>query len=100
MIRRAEKRRAADFWPIRLRERLPVIPIPLRPRDRGAPVDRQEVLHRTYDGPGYERCTYNGEPEPSLSPDDAARGAGAAMTATPHRPTRRRAITAIPLRDW
>ena len=36
MVSRAEKRRAADFWPIRLRDRLPVIPIPLRPPDAAA----------------------------------------------------------------
>jgi hypothetical protein len=33
---------------------------------------RQEPLHRTYDGPGYEHYIYRGEPEPSLSPVDAA----------------------------
>jgi hypothetical protein len=72
MVSRAEKRRAADFWPIRLRERLPVIPIPLRSPDAAAPVDFQEALNRAYDGPGYEHFIYRGEPEPSLSSDDAA----------------------------
>ena len=62
MVSRAEKRRAADFWPIRLRDRLPVIPIPLRPPDAAARVDLQEVLHRAYDGPGYEHFIYSGEP--------------------------------------
>ena len=37
MVSRAEKRRAADFWPIRLRDRLPVIPFPLRPPGRRRP---------------------------------------------------------------
>jgi hypothetical protein len=72
MISRAEKRRAADFWPIRLRDPLPVIPIPLRPPDAPARVDLQEALHRAYDGPGYQHFIYRGEPEPSLSPSDAA----------------------------
>jgi hypothetical protein len=72
MVSRAERRRAADFWPIRLRDRLPVIPIPLRPPDAAARVDLQEVLHRAYDGPGYEHFIYSGEPEPSLSANDAA----------------------------
>jgi Protein of unknown function (DUF4058) len=72
MVSRAEKRRAADFWPIRLRDRLPVIPIPLRTLDAAARVDLQEVLHRAYDGPGYENFIYSGEPEPSLSANDAA----------------------------
>ena len=72
MVSRAEKRRAADFWPIMLRDRLPVIPIPLRPPDDAVPVDLQEVLHRAYDGAGYERFIYGGSPEPGLSADDAA----------------------------
>ena len=72
MVSRAEKRRAADFWPIRLRERLPVIPIPLRPPDAAVRVDLQEALHRAYDGPGYEHFIYSGEPEPSLPANDAA----------------------------
>ena len=72
MVSRADKRPAADFWPIRLRNRLPLIPFPLRPPDAAARVDLQEVLHRAYDGPGYEHFIYNGEPEPSLSANDAS----------------------------
>jgi hypothetical protein len=72
MVSRAEKRRAADFWPVRLRDRLPVIPIPLRLPDAAARVDLQEALHHAYDGPGYEYFIYRGEPEPSLPPNDAA----------------------------
>jgi hypothetical protein len=71
MVSRAEERRAAGFWPIRLRERLPVVPVPLRAPDTAALVDLQEVLDRAYDGPGYERFIYNGEPEPTLDPADA-----------------------------
>jgi hypothetical protein len=62
MVSRADKRRAADFWPIRIRDWLPVVPIPLRATDAAAPVDLQEVLHRAYDGPGYEHFIYNGSP--------------------------------------
>jgi len=37
IVSRAERRPEADFWPIRLRERLPVIPVPLRsPEGRDA----------------------------------------------------------------
>ena len=71
MVSRAEKRLAADFWPIMLRDRLPVIPIPLRSPDGPIPVDLQEVLDRAYDGPGYEHFIYGGSPEPDLSPEDA-----------------------------
>jgi hypothetical protein len=72
IVSRAEKRRAADFWPIRVRDRLPVIPIPLRAPDAAVAVDLQEVLHRAYDGPGYEHFIYNGKPEPNLSASDTA----------------------------
>jgi hypothetical protein len=72
LVSRPEKRRAAGFWPIRLRDPLPVLPLPLRPPDAAARVDLQEVVHRAYDGPGYEHFIYNGEPEPSLSANDAA----------------------------
>ena len=71
MVSRAEKRRAADFWPIWLRDPLPSIPIPLRQPDDAVPVDLQEALHRAYDGPGYEHFIYSGHPEPGLSADDA-----------------------------
>ncbi len=72
LVSRAEKRRAADFWPIRLRERLPILPVPLRHPDSAARVDLQEALDRAYDGPGYEHFIYNGEPEPALALADAA----------------------------
>ena len=71
MVSLAERRPAADFWPVKLRERLPVVPIPLRPPDAAAQVDLQEALQRAYDGPGYEHFIYRGDPEPPLSADDA-----------------------------
>jgi hypothetical protein len=72
LVSRAEKQRATDFWPIRLRDPLPVIPIPLRPPDAAARVDLQEAIHRASDGPGYEHFIYSTDPEPPLTPDDAA----------------------------
>ena len=72
MVSRAEKRGAADFWPIGLRDKLPVIPIPLRSPDAAVCIDLQEALQRAYDGPGHEHFIYSGEPEPSLSAKDMA----------------------------
>ena len=72
MVSRREKRPAADYWPIGLRDRLPVIPIPLRPTDDAVAVDLQEALHRAHDGPGYEHFIYSGTPEPRLSAEDEA----------------------------
>jgi len=70
LVSRAEKRPEADFWPVRLRERLPEIPIPLRAPDPDGRVDLQTALHRAYDGPGYEHFIYGGNPEPPLSNED------------------------------
>jgi hypothetical protein len=76
LVSRADRRPSADFWPVRLRDRLPVVPIPLRDPDVDARVDLQDVLHRAYDGPGYEHFIYAGAPEPPLTAGDSewARG--------------------------
>ena len=71
LVSRAERRPAADFWPIRLRDRLPEVPIPLRSSDEDGRVNLQDVLHHAYDGPGYEHFIYAGAPEPPLSTGDA-----------------------------
>jgi hypothetical protein len=71
LVSRAELRPIAQIWPIGLRDRLPVIPVPLRAADGDAPVDLQEVLHRAYDGPGYEHFIYAGSPDPPLSTEDS-----------------------------
>lgn len=71
LVSRAERRPDADFWPIGLRDRLPWIPIPLRAPGEEARIDLQEVLHRAYDGPGYELFLYEGAPEPPLAASDA-----------------------------
>jgi hypothetical protein len=72
LISRAEQRPDAGFWPVALRERLPAIGIPLRPPDRTATLDLQELLHRVYDEAGYEFYAYNADPVPPLNPDDLA----------------------------
>jgi hypothetical protein len=71
LVSRVDRRPAADFWPIPLRDRLPVIPIPLRSGDPEGRVDLQGVLHQAYEGPGYENFIYDGTPEPTLKPADA-----------------------------
>jgi hypothetical protein len=70
LISRAEAWPRAGFWTIGLRERLPVIPVPLRSPDGDAELDLQEVLHRVYDASGYEDYIYGGKPDPPLTPDD------------------------------
>ena len=81
LVSRAERRPAAEFWPIRLRDRLPVIPIPLRPTDPDGQIDLQDVLHQAYDGPGYEKFIYDGSPEPPAL--GRGRGMGRAVRPPP-----------------
>jgi hypothetical protein len=55
-----------------LRQRLPVIPIPLLPGDPDAKIDLQEILDTVYDATGYEDFIYASRPDPPLSLRDAA----------------------------
>jgi hypothetical protein len=72
LVSRYPERPQAGVWPIRLREPLPVIPIPLRAPHPDAQLDLQQMLHRLYDAAGYEDYIYTGEPDPALSAEDAA----------------------------
>jgi len=84
VVSRVEQRPKAGFWPIRLRDRLPEIPIPLRGGDADARLDLQEVLHRIYDAAGYAYYIYTGPPEPPLSAADTA-WAAPFLPAVPNR---------------
>jgi hypothetical protein len=72
LVSRVESRPRCEFWPIRLRERLPSVPIPLRPGDADAGIDLQEILHRVHDAYGYAYFIYTGSPQPPLAPEDAS----------------------------
>jgi Protein of unknown function (DUF4058) len=71
MVSRAERRPKAGYWAIKLRDRLPVIPVPLRVEDGDVRIDLQAALNSGYDAAAYERYIYEGSPEPVLSPEDA-----------------------------
>lgn len=72
MVSRVEERPHAGFWPLRLRDPLPSIPIPLRLPHADVEVDLQAVLHRVYDSAQYGNYIYDETPYPRLSPEDAA----------------------------
>ena len=72
IVSRVEERPQAGLWPIRLRDPLPTIPIPLRDSDPDVRVDLQAVLHRVYDAACYVNYIYEGTPYPSLSAVDDA----------------------------
>jgi hypothetical protein len=73
MVSRTEQRPEVELWSLRLWDRLPEIPVPLRQPDPDARLDLQAVLNRVYDTAGYEDYVYGTDPEPPLAPDDAAR---------------------------
>lgn len=70
LVSRSEERPKVGLWPIGLRDRLPVIPIPLRVPDPDVRLDLQVALHRVYDAAKYAKRIYRGTPQPPLSPED------------------------------
>jgi hypothetical protein len=83
IVSRWTERSRADIWPIHLRERLPVIPVPLRQGEREPTLDLQAALHRVYDAAAYQLSIYGRSPEPHLSPEDAAWSASILARAEP-----------------
>jgi hypothetical protein len=72
-LSRNSKRPKALAWPIRLSQRLPVIPIPLKAGDPDARLDLQTVLTTAYDRARYDlSIDYTREPVPPLPPEWAA----------------------------
>lgn len=72
MVSRVEMRPQAQFWPIDLRDRLPIVPVPAREPRPEARLDLQIVLDRIYDLAEYQYYVYGGRPDPPLSTADAA----------------------------
>jgi len=72
LVSRAETRPEAEYWPIRIREPLPVVPIPLRGSDRDAAIDLRSLLHTVYDAGRYAQYVYESRPNPPLRPADEA----------------------------
>ena len=70
LVDRAERRPLCHLWPIPLRQRLPVVPIPLHPEQDDLILDLQEVLNEVYDSAGYAPLLYETPPEPPLSEAD------------------------------
>jgi Protein of unknown function (DUF4058) len=88
MISRAEDRPKAGIWKLRLRNPLPVIPIPLRAPWPDVLIDLQAILHSVYDRACYEDHVYQGAPQPALRSEDAEWADRLrALTATPTETT-------------
>lgn len=61
-----------EVYRIPLRDRLPILPIPLRERDPDARLDLQALVDRAYENGGYDAIDYRAEPAPPLAGEDAA----------------------------
>ena len=72
LVSRAEKRSKARYWPVSVREPLPVIGVPLRVPDPDVPLDLGEVLRTAYERGAYDLSVdYRRKPDPPLKGDDA-----------------------------
>jgi hypothetical protein len=73
LVSRARKRTRARYWPVSVREPLPVIGIPLRGKDPDVPLDLSAVLKAAYEHGAYDvSIDYREEATPPLEADDAA----------------------------
>lgn len=70
LVKRATERTRAGVWPIRLRDRIPEIHVPLRYPDPDVVLDLQAILHSVYDSASYRHRIYRGAPKPKLVADD------------------------------
>lgn len=73
-LSRFTQRPYTDVWPIQLRDRLPVIPVPLLPPDEDVILDLQAAFDACFQLVGYQRLLdyTQSPPPPSLSAEDAA----------------------------
>jgi hypothetical protein len=72
LVSRADRRTKTRFWPIGVRQALPVIPIPLRGKDPEVPLDLGAVFREAYDRAAYDlTLDYRKEPQPPLKGEDA-----------------------------
>jgi hypothetical protein len=71
LVSRCEDRPRGSLWPVRLRDPLPVIPVPLYSPSADLSLDLQFLLHRVYDSARYQNWIYTRGPIPPLSADDA-----------------------------
>lgn len=71
LVSRWWERPNIGLWPLKLRDPLPPLHLPLRHGEAEPQIDLKPVLDRTYDDAGYEHRIYRTTPEPPLSPADS-----------------------------
>lgn len=71
-IRRVTNPSEAEVYRIALTEKLPTIPIPLRPTDRDVTLNLQALIEQCYQRGRYGSIDYQVEPQPAVSADQQA----------------------------
>ncbi len=74
-----------ECYPVSLRRTIPQVRVPLRPADADVVMDLQPLLRRAYRAAGHDDIDYARDPDPPLSPADAA-WADALLRAAGRRP--------------
>ncbi len=71
-VRRGWQPAAVEIYPVPLRQRLPIVKVPLRKTDADVPLDLQALIEQCYRNGGYDAdIDYRCAPVPPLSADDA-----------------------------
>ena len=72
IVSHARNHLRARYWPLSIRQQLPIIGVPLRAKDPDVPLDLGSVLHSAYDETGWDlKIDYTQPPDPPLNADDA-----------------------------
>jgi hypothetical protein len=66
------KRNRRELYPMAMRQRLPMLPIPLRHQETRVNLDLQALVEEAYTKGRYDRLDYSAELDPPLSAEDAA----------------------------
>ena len=66
------KRQRRELYVLALRQRLPVVPIPLRERESPVKLDLQALVEQVYETGRYDDLDYRAELNPPLAAEDAA----------------------------
>jgi len=72
VVSRAGEYPQVATYPFDLRDRFPIVPVPLLPEDPDARLDIRPILDEAYDKSGYADYIYKRPPTPPLSPADQA----------------------------
>jgi hypothetical protein len=73
LVRRGWQPSATEIYAVPLRQRLPIVKVPLRKTDADVPLDLQTLIEQCYRNGGYDAdIDYRRDPDPPLLPDDDA----------------------------